>query len=99
MNHKKENIKTSTSHPLRIDEVNIPGCHGRIGMTACPGKKQPDAASGRWDRDLEPDLLAIKTWGASILVTLMEEKEFSELKVTDLQKYEKGIGLEWSCLQ
>ena len=40
-------IKTSASHPLRIDEINIPGCRGRIGVTSCPGKKQHDAASGQ----------------------------------------------------
>jgi ADP-ribosyl-[dinitrogen reductase] hydrolase len=95
MNHKKENIKTSTSHPLRIDEINIPSCRGRIGMTFCPGKKQPDADSGTWDRDLETDLHAIKAWGASILISLMEKHEFAELKVVDLSMYAARNGLEW----
>jgi ADP-ribosyl-[dinitrogen reductase] hydrolase len=88
-------LKTSTSHPLRIDETNISGCRGRIGMTFCPGKKQPDAASGIWNRDLETDLRVIKEWGASILISLMEEKEFSELKVVDLPVHAARIGLEW----
>lgn len=95
MDHKNKNIKTSASHSLRIDEVNIPRCRGRIGMTFCPGKKQLNAASGTWYRDLVTDLVAIKTWGASILITLMEEKEFSEFKVPDLPKYARGMGFEW----
>jgi ADP-ribosyl-[dinitrogen reductase] hydrolase len=53
MNHKNKDIKTSTSHPLRIDEINIPGCRGRIGMTFCPGKKQLNAACGIWDHSLK----------------------------------------------
>jgi ADP-ribosyl-[dinitrogen reductase] hydrolase len=95
MSYQSRNVKTSASHPLRIDEVNIPGCRGRIGMTFCPGKKQTNAASGNWDRDLETDLRAIKKWGASTLITLMEEKEFSELKVVDLPVYATKMGLEW----
>jgi ADP-ribosyl-[dinitrogen reductase] hydrolase len=90
-----KNIKTSASHPLRIDEVIISNCLGLIGMTFCPGKKQPDAASGHWNRDLETDLRAIKDWGASILISLMEEKEFSELKVLDLPILAIKMGLEW----
>ena len=42
-------------------------------MTFCPGKHQSDAASGAWTRDLGTDLEAIRAWGASALVTLVEE--------------------------
>ena len=43
-------IKTSISHPLRIDEVKIPNGTGIIGMTLCPGKKISSATSGVRDR-------------------------------------------------
>lgn len=44
---------------------------------------------------LVTDLRAIKEWGVSVLITLMEEKEFNELKVEDLLKFAADFGLEW----
>ena len=54
-------MKTSETYPLRIDSVEVPGTAGRIGITLCPGKKQPNALSGAWYRDLAVDLPAIKS--------------------------------------
>lgn len=68
--------KTSFSHPLRIDSIEVPGTKGTIGMTFCPGKKGKGLYSGEWDRDLEADFKVIKEWGAEAIISLMEEKEF-----------------------
>ena len=76
-------IKTSISHPLRIDEVKAPISAGIIGMTLCPGKKIKSTKSGIWDRDLDMDLQAIQVWGAQALVNLMEEHEYELLRVPD----------------
>ena len=76
-------IKTSITHPLRIDEVNIPNGTGIIGMTLCPGKKINSALSGPWNRDLDMDLQAIQAWGARALVNLMEEHEYDLLRISD----------------
>ena len=75
--------KTSITHPLRIDSVEVPGTKGIIGMTFCPGKKGNGLYSGEWNRDLEADLMAIKEWGAEAIVSLMEEKEFLMMHVPD----------------
>jgi ADP-ribosyl-[dinitrogen reductase] hydrolase len=74
---------TSEKHPLRIDAVAVPGSAGAIGMTLCPGKKDPYARFGAWDRDLAADLEAIREWGASAIVSLMEDFEFELLGVPD----------------
>jgi ADP-ribosyl-[dinitrogen reductase] hydrolase len=89
-------MKTSQTHLLKIDSVSAG--NGKIGLTFCPGKKQSDSYSGPWDRDLSTDLLAIKSWGASALVTLIENHEFGELQVSDLGAQAEGIGLEWHHL-
>jgi ADP-ribosyl-[dinitrogen reductase] hydrolase len=89
-------MKTSQTHPLKIDSVRAG--RGRIGLTFCPGKKQPDSYSGPWDRDLRTDLQTIKTWGASALVTLIEDHEFDELHVSDLGTQAEAAGLEWHHL-
>ena len=62
-------MRTSLSDPLRIAAVSPPGLPGIIGLTLCPGKKDP----GRdWDRDLDIDLTVIEQWGAEVVVTLVE---------------------------
>ena len=55
-------MRTSQTHPLQIAQVWPGPKMGRIGLTFCPGKKQPHAATGAWDRDLETDVLAIQDW-------------------------------------
>ncbi len=69
---------TSESNPLRIDAVAAPG-GGEIGMALFPGKCDPYAAFGPWDRDLQADLAAIRQWGATVVLTLVEEFEFALL--------------------
>lgn len=89
--------KTSASDPLRIESVSFgKGC-GRIGMTLCPGKKQNDAQSGVWNRDLNDDLEAIKAFGAKALVTLMPDSELHSLGVSPRQLRDKSssLGVEW----
>ena len=47
---------------------------GRVGITFCPGKYDPHAMSGYWDRDLSLDLDAIRDWGAAAVVTLLSRR-------------------------
>ena len=77
-------MKTSVTHPLRIVAVSAGKEFGRIGITFCPGKFDPSAMSGTWDRDLSVDLDAIRDWGASAVVTLLEPHEFELLRVQQL---------------
>jgi len=87
--------KTSESHPLRIDAVAVPGTSAALGMTLCPGKKQPGGSGGAWWRDLDTDLAAIRAWGATALLTLFEEHEFGELQVAALPERARAHGLDW----
>ena len=88
-------IRTSLTHPLQIAEVSAPGTKGIIGITFCPGKKQVNAMSGVWDRDLGIDLDAIKAWGASTVITLIEPHEIMALKVSGLGKQAAERGMAW----
>ena len=90
----KNNIRTSSSHPLQIAEVPSPG-GGAIGVTFCPGKHQRYAATGAWERDLSLDLTAIRDWGASVLITLVTPEELRELKVDRLGEAARATGLAW----
>ena len=86
--------RTSLNHPLQIAALDAPG-GGRIGMTFCPGKRDPAAMTGPWDRDLDTDLDAIVAWGASALVTLMEGHELAHLGVAHIGEASRDRGLGW----
>jgi ADP-ribosyl-[dinitrogen reductase] hydrolase len=78
-------IKTSQTHPMQINTVQVAGFDGVIGMTFCPGKVRKNSISGGdWDRDLATDLQVIDSWGARAIVTLMEQHELESHKVPDL---------------
>lgn len=77
--------KTSESHPLRIGEVYL-GEHQKLGLSFCPGKTQPNAMSGPWKRDLEADLLRIRSEGYEVVVSLIEAHEFLELEVGEMRE-------------
>jgi ADP-ribosyl-[dinitrogen reductase] hydrolase len=76
--------RTSLTHPLQIAVVRFGENFGRIGITFCPGKNDPYAMSGHWDRDLDRDLDVIRNWGAAAVVTLLEPKELTLLRVEHL---------------
>jgi ADP-ribosylglycohydrolase/protein-tyrosine phosphatase len=86
---------TNASHPLRIESLSLGQNRGCIGMT--PGKKQDNAQSGAWDRDLDADMDMIKAFGAKALVTLMPNSELGELHVSPRQLRDKAsvLGVEW----
>src|ERR1700730_17495955 len=77
-------MRTSISHPLQIAAVAIGSEFGRIGVTFCSGKYDGHAMSGEWDRDLALDLDAVRDWGAAAVVTLIEPKELTLLRVERL---------------
>src|SRR5262245_30581716 len=76
--------KTSLTHSLQIATVAAGPEFGRVGITLCPGKYDEHAATGHWDRDLALDLDAIRDWGAAAVVTLLERKELTKLRVERL---------------
>lgn len=89
-------VKNSVTHPLPLAAVSPKG-GGRILFTMCPGKIQPKAATGPWDRDLETDMDAISEAGATVLVTLMEEHEMNAcaLSLDRLRNASNARGVKW----
>lgn len=86
-------VRTSHTHPLRIDA--LPLANGQLGITFCPGKKGESVYGAAWDRDLDLDIDAIKAWGASAVLTLLEDHEFEMLSVTNLGDALNARGIEW----
>lgn len=90
--------RTSESHPLQIAAVRASPAQGRIGITFCPGKRDPAASTGAWARDLEADLDVIVAWGARLVLTLVEPAELAALRVPRLGEEVRKRGLEWRHL-
>jgi hypothetical protein len=81
--------------PLQIDEIRAAPYGGVIGIALCPGH------SGRTDlinRNLSDDLASIISWGADMVLTLMQLHEFSEIGVPKLPKMMRRIGVPWHHL-
>ncbi len=75
---------------LLIDELRSPYFPGVVGMTHCPGTSGSTlpgmpGLSGR-DRELLADLAAIDSWGAELLVSLLEEHEYVRAGVARLSE-------------
>ncbi len=85
-------LKTSRNLPLSIAEIAFGPDEGRLGLTLCPGKKDP---SRRWDRNLADDLRVVRAWGAETVVTLLENQEFGTLDVSTLGREVQRHGMDW----
>jgi ADP-ribosyl-[dinitrogen reductase] hydrolase len=86
---------TSLTHPLKIAAIPAGAGFGRVGITFCPGKYDRNAITGYWDRDLDLDLDAIRDWGAAAVVTLLEAKEFTYLRVERLGAEVMRRNMTW----
>ena len=85
-------VMTSVSSPLRIADISVGPGDGYLGLTLCPGKK--DLSRG-WNRDLRTDVAAIRDWGASAVVTLIEMHEFGLLSIETLEDEVRNQGMDW----
>ena len=90
--------RTSKTHPLEIAAVRASPAHGRIGITFCPGKHDNAALTGAWARDISADLDVIASWGARLVLTLVEQHELEALQVPHLGSEVRSRGLEWRHL-
>jgi ADP-ribosyl-[dinitrogen reductase] hydrolase len=88
-------MRTSVSHPLQIAVVSGMSGLGRLGITFCPGKYDPHAMTGGWARDLARDLDMIRDWGAAAVVTLLEPKELTLLRVERLGEEVSRRNMLW----
>ncbi|MBW2458596.1 MAG: dual specificity protein phosphatase family protein [Deltaproteobacteria bacterium] len=101
--------KTSQTDPIRVDFVSpdVVPPPGRIGLTFAPGKQDPAARAGAWDRDLSADLQRLRShFGTDMLVSLIEDgrfrtDEFELLGIGDLFEQVEAQGMEtvWFPIQ
>ena len=87
--------RTSKTHPLRVDFVDLEG-PGRLGLTLAPGKNQASKQSYTWQRDLAADLDRLTGhYRADLLVTLIEDHEIRSLGIASLSDEATTRGIRW----
>jgi ADP-ribosylglycohydrolase/protein-tyrosine phosphatase len=93
--------RTSTSHPIRVDWVdltkvpNLASVPGRLGMTFLPGKQYVSDWSGEWWRDLERDVARLRDdHGCDVFLLLVEDHELDWTRTTALATAFERHGME-----
>lgn len=96
---EKIGVRTSETHPLRLDTLTLPGTPGRLGLTFLPGKKGDALYGAAWDRDLAVDVGAIRNWGAAAVVSVLEPHEFELLGVPEFPEVMASQPFQWFPLE
>lgn len=86
----------AASDPLRIAEIHTWRSGGAIGVTFAPGKKQADGLTGAHDRDLQADLDIVAAWGASVVLTLVEDHELEALRIQAIGREVRRRHMAWA---
>lgn len=86
----------SSAPLIRVDWVPTALWPGRLGLTFAPGKKgesllQPGLTHAR---DVEDDLRELARQGATVIAPLIEEWEFTLLKMEGYHAHAQALGLE-----
>lgn len=92
----EKRVRTSETHPIEVDFLSDDdtGTRGRLGMTFAPGMRAP-SLGGNWERDLAADLAALEEeHGIGVLVSLMEEHEYSGYGIPELYERDAFGGIE-----
>jgi protein-tyrosine phosphatase len=99
MARTEREVRTSKTHPLRIDWLGESLPHSLIGLTFAPGKRCESTLGFRWERDVDADLSALIKTGTSVLVCLMEDHELPPNGLAELLPSARSRGLEVLRLQ
>jgi ADP-ribosyl-[dinitrogen reductase] hydrolase len=78
--------------------LEVPGKAGLLGMSACPGVRLDTPRRGNPVRNLKKDILAYQEWGATGVVTLVEEHELNDWGVAHLGAALDEAGIWWKQL-
>ena len=88
-------IRTSSSHPLRVDTVDVGEAGGIIGMTLCPGRRDSLSIEGTWERNLSANIATVSAWEPALVISLVEDFEFALLGVPSFAVAMLESNLSW----
>lgn len=68
---------------------------GSIGISFCPGIKDPEPSVGARNRNLNQDIGVIASWGARAVLTLMENQELIKYGVSNIGEMVLSHKMFW----
>lgn len=91
-------MRNSTTHPIYVSWFQENEEQGRLGITLCPGKYQPVASTGSWDRQLDIDIQALKEMGVDRIISLITKQDMQILRVESLEQEILKNNMTWNHL-
>lgn len=81
---------------MQIDSLRISDHEGMLGLAPCPGLGEARGfVIGRRRKIVVDDLAAIRKWGATAIVSLVESFELDMLGVPALGQDAMAVGFDW----
>jgi ADP-ribosyl-[dinitrogen reductase] hydrolase len=68
---------------------------GQVGMASCPGRGAPWLLPGLSERELERDVATVARWGATALISLLDEFELARLHLRRLPDLLATARVHW----
>jgi len=68
---------------------------GQVGMAGCPGRGAPWLLPSLSERELERDVATVARWGATALVSLLDEFELARLHLRRLPELLTAARVNW----
>jgi len=85
----------NASPAFSLSVVGAGHCRGQISLSCCPGLAAAWLLPSVSQRELERDIATIARWGATTLVTLLDEVEFARLHLRRLPEAAAAAELTW----
>ena len=85
----------NANHPFTLSVVGAGHCRGQLAVSCCPGRAAPWLLPSVSQRELERDIATIARWGAKVLVSLLDDFEFSRLHLRRLPEFAAAAVLTW----
>lgn len=85
----------SVSPAFSLSIVGAGHCHGQISLSCCPGRAAAWLLPSVSQRELHRDIATIARWGATAIVSVLDQEEFARLHLRKLPELAAEAGITW----
>src|SRR5215831_15589988 len=95
MQQKRRRQMVSGTPAFALSIVGAGPCRGQISLSCCPGRAAPWLLPSVSQRELERDVATVARWGATALVSLLDDVEFARLHLRRLPELAAAAEVAW----
>lgn len=88
----------ANSSANEVFSLEVPGQRGVLGMAPCPGVRVETLRRSNAQRNARRDIAGLQAWGATGVVSLVEQQELDGIGVPDLGAMIQEAGFWWRHL-